>query len=622
MKQIFILLSALTWMLWQASAQPAPTIIDGANYSERSTAFLRYCAAARPGKETFPKEAMAFYVARLLLGQDTEYALKKIDEATEISLKNATARLRANPADDNARDPFIKHSLMHGYLIARDKIPAATAQKIRDYVALYFHKEWRGFGSMNYRLMKDASGFVAAETWPDLKDSEGLDAEGIKAATRARLYQYFHAITHENLDEYNGPIYYATDLMPIRMLADFAQDGEMRRRATLTLDWMMINLANAWNQGYYVSAAARSKYWGSLITSPDSPGPTAAIGWFYFGGRRGIDAARTAPYHAFWMAYPSRYQLPEIIARVASQRERPFAARESVLSFKPNEVRKYTWHTPSYTLASQWENVPRHDSSFYKETKRQMLKWLSDKPVSTFSVQQENYLRPYRPKDVTKNAFGYGENPFHQVLQHEGTLVGVYAVPANFPFYKLYVPFTKSGAIVRREEKEGWVFCHGGSMLFAFKLIKSGVWGKPQENCDVLWSEERNNGWVLETSEVGAFAGGGTDAELNRFANTVLQKTKIEAAIDGPLPRLKFTSLNGHVLEITYRPHGAAYKNQHQINGAAVEYRAFALMENPWLHQAVNSSELRLNHGGQTRLYDFQKWMVAESKTPRASAVN
>jgi hypothetical protein len=387
----------------------------------------------------------------------------------------------------------------------------------------------------------------------------------------------------------------------------------MKQRATLTLDWLMINLACAWNQGYNIATAGRSKGWGCVNTSPDNSDGCAAVGWFYYGGRRGIVAERTCPHHAFWMAYPGAWRVPEPATRIAQARNKPFTARESVLSIGGCDIRKTVYQSVSYGLTCQWEDVPNPESSFFKETKRQLLKWVSDKPASTFSVQQQNYLRPYRPKDVTANAFGYGENPFHQVLQHENVQIGLYDVPEGFPFYRMYVPFTTAGAIVKRFEKQGWVFCHGGSMLFAFQTIRPSAWGQPEQGCDVLWSDHRRNGWVLETAELRPYAGGGAEAELDRFAADVLAKGRIDASgMDQATPRLEYTTVGGHRLELDFRPFGQHYVDQHRIDGAVVDYRAFPLMDNPWVHQEVDGDALTLSQGGSTRVYDFSAWSVTE----------
>ncbi len=607
-------LAALFLVAVAASASPAPAPpavppIEGRTPDERAAAFLAFCAAERPRREDFPKEAMGYCLARLILNRDVDYAIAKIDAAAAATLKASRDRLRKDPADLNALDPFNQHALVNGYLLQPDRFPASTVRAIREFVSLNGHREWRGFGSTNYRLMRDGSGFLAAERWPDLKDADGLGAEEIRRATAGRLYGCFDTIVRKNLDEYNAPTYYTTDLMAVRMLAEFARDAEMKRRATRTLDWMMLDLACSWNQGYHVATAGRSKGWSCVATSPDAPDTTAAVGWIFFGGRRGINPVQACPHHTFWLAYPGAYRLPAIVTDVALDRAVPFPARESVLSVGGCDIRKVLWQSPSYGLTCQWEDAPNKACALFKETKRQMLKWVSDRPASTFSIQQENYLRPYRPKDVTPNAFGYGENPFHQILQHEMTQVGIYAVPEGYPFHQMYVPFTTQGAIVRRIEKDGWIFCHGGGMLFGFRLVKPGAWGKPQRDCDVLWSDHRKNGWVLETSELKSYAGGGPETELDRFAEDVLKKVRIDTAgIDDAAPRLQVTSLQGRRLEIVFRPFGTPYTDQHRVDGRPVDYRAFPLLENPWVRQAVDGDVLTVKHGGATRTWNFKTW--------------
>jgi hypothetical protein len=240
-----------------------------------------------------------------------------------------------------------------------------------------------------------------------------------------------------------------------------------------------------------------------------------------------------------------------------------------------------------------------------------MLKWVSDHAQSSFMPMQDNPRRPYNLAENKANAFGYGENPFAQSLQHGRTLVGVSAVPDDYPYWRISAPFSTTGSIVKRVEREGWVCCHAGSMLFAFWLGGEPRWAghRAKEHCDVLTSDARRTGWVLETSPLEAFAGGGVDAELDRFAVAIATRTRIDAvAIAAERPRLVYTSLEGHVLDITYRPHGEAYDRQHLVDGEVVDYGSFPLLGNPWVRQALDGDELIIEHGGRTLRYDFRTW--------------
>lgn len=587
--------------------------LDGKTPAERAAALVRYAAGLKPKDELYPKAAASAYAARLLLNRDTNYALAKLDAAVSSRLEMAKKKLRANPLNPTGLDPFDKVVLVHAYFLGKDKIPPATALKIRDYCALYAHKVWKGYGAMNYRLMMDGAGFLAAEEWPELVDADKLNATEIQKATRARLFGYFDGICRRNFDEYGAPIYLAVDLDAIKMLAEFARDPEMRKRATLTLDAMLLDVACTWNQGYNVGSASRAKYWFSTQTSPDSMASTAATAWIFFGANRLVTGTDW-----FWMAPLGNYELPQPIIKVAQDRSQPFTHIASVPAFGDAQVHRMTYHSLNYSLASQWDHPNSPTSSLYKESRRTLLKWVSDKPVSTFCVCMENPARPYRLSENRANKLGYGENSYSQSLQHEGTLIGVYAVPTNFPYWKLYAPFTTRGAIVKRIERAGWVFCHNGSMLMGFYTVKPHSWGKKQmEDCDLLWCDARTNGWVLETSELKPFAGGGVDVELNRFADAVLAKTKVDSSgITTANPRLRYTSLTGHTLDLTWLPHKARYTGQSKVDGVAVNYPSWPELKNPWVFQQTNSPNLTVTIDGQKLEYDFANWTRKLSKQP------
>jgi hypothetical protein len=598
-----------------ASSPPKPpALLTGDTWRARSDGLVQYAALTKPRNARSAKEAMANVAARLLLNIDTAWAIDTFHRC----LDTAIAARQKKPEDPNSLNPFDFHALTNAYLLCADKFPPDAAAKLRLYASLYTSEKWTGFGSLNYRLMRDGSAYLCAELWPDMVDAKGLNGTGIAAATRARLYGYFDTIVRRNLDEYSAPIYFTTDLMAVRMLAEFARDPEMKRRATLTMDWMLINTASLWNQGYYVTSAGRSKYFSGVTTGPSNPGCTPATAYLFFGGLRPITPQSTGLMHTFWLAYPGSYQLHPIISAIATDRAQPFVDRQSVIFVpfskrdtgpNPRLVRKYTYHAPTYSLASQFEaGFKSFTDGFFKETRRHMMKWISDKPISTFSIQQENPQRPYRIKDNIKNAFGYGENPFHQILQHRAAQVGIYDVPADYPYHRMYAPFPRTGSIVARLERDGWIFCHGGSVLFAFRGVEPGSWGKPQYDCDVMWFEQRTNGWVLDTSPVEPYAGGEPRMELARFADAILKSNRLTADLSAKPPRLTYHALSGDTLDITHLPLNTPHTNQHRINNTPVNYNTWPLMGNLWVAQQPDSPTLRIEHSGKSLTYNFDTW--------------
>lgn len=546
------------------------------------------------------------YVARMLAGKDVERAVAGWLAAAVEANHTATPK-----APSTIPDPFNKHALVHAWMLCRESPHLSTdaAERIaaatKEYVNRYGHREWRGYGALNYRLMSDGAALIAAEQWPDLSDADGLDSGSIRAATRDRLLGSFDEIVHRNNAEYGAPTYLGVNLAAMKLLADFAQDETVRHRATLTLDTMLLHVACAWHRGYHVSPASRSKFFASSMTGPDAMDCTAAIGWLFFGAERPV--AGLCEHHSGWFAFPGSYEPPPILARIAADRDKPFTHRAS----RTRTLRLTIHHEPAYALASEWELLKTPRDAHYKESRRQMLKWVSDKPQSSFMPFQENAHRPYALAENKANAFGYGENPFSQSLQHGRTLIGVTAVPDDYPYWRIEVPFSTTGSIVKRIERDGWVCCHAGSILFAFHLFGDSRWTDPRakERCDVLTSDARRTGWILETSPLEPFADGGIDAELDRFAAAVVARTAVDASrLAMERPRLLFTSLSGHVLDITYRPHGEPYASQHTINGTAVDYDSFPLLGNPWVKQALDGDDLVIEHGTDTLRYDFRTW--------------
>lgn len=400
----------------------------------------------------------------------------------------------------------------------------------------------------------------------------------------------------------------------MKLLADFAQDPEMRKRSAMTLDSMFLHAVCAWNRGYYITPGSRLKGWSNNVTGPDGLDTTGAIAWLYFGADRPVDPYRMNPGGSFWFTVKKSYQPPAIFTAIARDRSKPFthlgSARERI---------RYTIYQQSgYGVASQCEFLKNQNDGVYKEARRVMFKWVSGKRLSAFIPLQENPQRPYNLKEKKANGFGYGENPFCQVLQKDGTLLGIADVPEDYPFWKMYAPFAKDGAIIKRIEKDDWVFCHGGPVLFAFRYLQPSYWGEPNtnENLDIFRSDSRKNGWVLDTAPIADFAGGGVDAELKRFSQAVLEKSKLDASgIHSSPPRFTYRSITGHTLDITYRPHKLEESGQHKIDGKSVNYSTYPLFGNPWVQQPLGADTLQIHHGGKTLVYDFVKWTKSESSS-------
>lgn len=590
----FILFSMSILLAFSLQAQTG--YVDGDNYADRSANACKVYAQMPLGKLE-PKDAMPLLTARVQTGKDVTNAIQSANRMMDAAL---------NDKSDHALDPFFLHAIVHGYCVGRGQWLPELVAKFRTFAARYDFTKGPGV-SLNYELMRDGGGWLAAQEWPDLRDAAGHDAKQIQLLCAKRLLETFTQITAENCTEYEAPLYYGTDLMALRMLAEFAREPQMQRAAQMTLEWMLVQTAAYWHHGYYISSAGRAKYWGSNNLSPDGPGATTAMAFLLFGGDRPARIAGVP--QGYWLAHPGK-SLPVdwLPAWQAALPETRLVTGSVIIPSHGIYVRKMAWFTTGYGLASERDDGTTEKSYLFKESRRTMMKWISDKPESSFTVIQENRLRPQQKE---KNKFAYGENPYGQVMQYKGTLIGVYDVPESYGFWKMAAPFTTGGAIVRRYERAGWVFCHGGTMLFAFRSVRLAQWDKPdvREHLDLLECDARCNGWVLETSPLARFAGGGVQKELDRFADAILEKTGIAGDVTASSPELIFTNLDGHTLDLHWHPPAERYAGQCVLDGKALNYD-FPLLSAPGLEQSLGGP-MAVVTGSTRRVYDFFHWRVS-----------
>ena len=553
-----VLIVAVTGQAWAVAASSAE-------------AAVRY-AKAEIRAADFPKDAMPLYTARVLAGVDPAETLKAADHMLEVSLVEKL-------------DPFNLHAIVHAERVGGERWPSTLRAKFRAYAARWDFTKPIGV-SLNYELMRDGAGWIAAGVWPDLVDTAGNNAARIRELCGARLRKTLAAIPREGATEYDAPLYYGTDFMALRLLADFADEPDLRDSARHCLEWMLVQTGAHWHRGYAVTSAGRAKYWGSQQVCPDAPGATTAMAWMLFGGDR--DAHIEGVPQGFWMSYPSPWLSSlDWLSSWQSALPVPRAVQASVLiSSHGFYVRKQAWITSGYGLASQRTDGTAANSYLYKEARNVVLRWVSEKPASTFIVFQENRRRP---QEKIANAFAYGENPYAQTLQHEGTVLGVYDVPADYGFSRLIAPFTTHGAILARVERDGWVCAHGGSVLFAFRSLTPAHWLSPdhREGLDLYASDAARGGWVLETVPVAGFAGGGVEAELARFAEAMVTRTKLDAASGAAPQCVVFTNLAGHHLELTWKSPEKAYAGECRMDGRPIDYAAFPLLDLPTAHQPL-----------------------------------
>ncbi len=620
-----IIIIAILFASFNINAQI--TTISGTTMHDRQLAVVKklaqYTANCTTGD---PKYDSPYPVARLALHIDTVFAIRQLDTL-----------YTKYQADSSVDDEFDLHAAMHTYTLCKTQLPAALKQKIKNYLTKEDYR--RKHITTNLYLMSWAAGFLATEEWADFTDRAGNSNSVIKSHTRSNILSYLWKFFHLNCYEADAFIYNPIDFMAVRMLAEFALDTEVKSKAELVYQSMAVSLLCSWNKGIYVANPMRSKGWGNMNTGYIASNIITSLSWTFFGNPE--NKFRIKPftvssygslYALFWMCYQGKVSPRTSILNAYKSKSYPYV-HTGMVDSSSGKFYKYAYQSNNYGLATQTEiTIPLSSaltSYNYKEIKRTYMAWKSDTIGSHFSVCQDN---PERPTDFSNfNAFGYGENPFHRVLQSKQAAIGVYNVPASYDAYKIYVPFTKLG-IKSKIESGGWVFCHAGTMLFAFRTIEPYRWQTtPEPSFDVLElldTNARKGAWILETSEITSqYSDCTISAELNKFKDSILSKTKFDTLnySTSSFARLKYYSINKDTLDLTFFPPTTNYSNQMSINGNVVSLNDPYIFNNPFVKQKNRSDTIFITNApwSDTLIWNNNSFLLDANRTVlSAKAIN
>lgn len=598
------------------------------SFADRAHYLTRFIAASPlPPSWDWRRRLLHHSIARLGLGIRTGEALGHVAKVVE------------DPGHQDLM--FLRHPLADITLRFSGLVPPALQESIRLFLCRAEDYGLQG-GTENHKLMNAVSGYLTAQIWPDWPDSPAV------ADTCSRyLNSYFDQVVRYGQGEFDSSTYSVLYLNTLATLHDFAADPLMKRKAAMMLDWYLLNTAGEWLNGHF--AGAQSRDYGS-VNGPDSPGGGQVGAWLYFGGDM-PGLLRGEPHYSVINAL-SAYRFPEEFAGMAANRPVPYTHLEShdltalhAPTHDNNEtravpgadsdlkgygyiskagVRKTTYMHARYALGSMTDGL-EGDVIWSGQLRRWSLKWDSLHPHAVMFVTHP--FPDFNPETDQYRAKWQGSSPYEQVLQHEGTLLAVYRVPCGgtykfaprqpFPSDRdPYVEgFISSTAIVHQLEKDGWLFAHGGAVLFGLRTVKPYEWV-----CDETRSTDHlihgrirsyglHNGLIVETGEASAAQDdpSAQQQELVAFAEKILKTTELaysgmEDGQDSP-PSLTYRSLQGNVLFIQYD--GSRF-----IDGNAISESAWPLIHNPYVHSAIGSGMMTVEIGGYKRMYDFTNWTV------------
>lgn len=279
------------------------------DFETRRAAFLDFVRRSPP-----PSHLCAVFheVARLAAGGPAHVPL------FEAALDYVDARLDC--AD------FVQHGVLRLLLQFGDdpRLPPALALRAkRTTLGFKYHPSEPGSDSLctwteNHQILFAAADLIAAERFPDeIFTNTGEIGSQRRERARRRVMRWLEMRFRTGFSEWLSHVYYDEDLVAVLTLVDFSADEEIRRRAAMVADVILLDMALHHFRGAFAATHGRSyercKKWNREEGSTDAMKLVFGTGSF----------ARVENQCAVSLALSPGYRTPAAVLAIAADTEEP-----------------------------------------------------------------------------------------------------------------------------------------------------------------------------------------------------------------------------------------------------------------------------------------------------------
>jgi len=477
----------------------------------------------------------------------------------------------------------------------------------------------------NHWAMYYSSLYLMAELYPNEPGSSwysGKTSEENLAEAREYLIHWMDLATTVGQGEFNPTHYIGEYAIPMLFIASWTKDPEMRIRAHMMLDWIFADHAASTLNGILRGANARTddgsvtERWNALASF---------FSWLMFG-----NTPPTASYGGWGIYFAvaaKNYELPEVIYRIALDRETDFTQRDMKRSrrrwrysdvdiapvYKTNYVRRdyavgsYQGDITDPIQAHVWDVTwavpdPRgvHNTIFSLHpisSNRDLQMYFAE----TADWMQLGVTREGKPSYDSPDKM-LGSSRFERVFQDMDTVIALYDIPAGTRFEHINGFFSKDLQQLT-EDASGWIFARGGDTYLAYRPLapysweKTWSWAKEDKGDKRLYSPHLKNGTIVQAASVSEFK---SFSDFQAAIRALPLTFKLE-----PTPSVTFESLRGKSISFTYG-------GTPSVNGKAIDYAKWRLFEGPYLNAEKGSRKLTITHGALERVLDFNTLAIAD----------
>jgi hypothetical protein len=505
--------------------------------------------------------------------------------------------------------------------LGRDQLTAEAKAAVREAWRRYF--PLRG-DTENHWVMYYTCIHLMAQLWPDEPGERwfnGKSSAELSAESQAWLLHWMDLTTTIGQGEYDCTHYLGEYTIPMLYLATWARDPAMRQRGRMMLDYLLADFAVETLQGTYVGAHARTddttvlEKWNSL---------SSYFAWQLFGNCP--PPAAYGGWGLFFAAVADHYELPEIIHRIAVDRDAPYTHTERKRTrhrWRHSDVRnapvyKTTYVTADYALGSDQggllQPIQQHswdltwavpDPRGVHNTIFSVQPFYGEEELMMYFTEMPDYMPASvtfqgKPTYISEGKL-LGGSPYEQIFQQEDALISLSEIPPGTNFEQVNGFFSKD--LTRLEEDaSGWIFAQGGRAYIAYRPLAPYEWRPLEKGGKRLYSPHRQNGTILQAASVREFA------SWEDFKMTI--RALPVTITREPRLQVKIMTLSGRRIECTY---GEPPKVEGRVVDHAQEWKLFA---GPYLNAEVGSRTLTLTHGRLKRILDFNTLTITDAVAP------
>ena len=423
--------------------------------------------------------------------------------------------------------------------------------------------------------------------------------------------------------EYDSPQYHVEHMVPMVTLADHAADPHLRHQVEQVLSLYVADMALEYYYGAWAGGHCREGYRENTWRKS---GAISALQYLYFG-----DEEFEPKHHVHGFCIPpatAAYRPPALFAEMAVDRSRPHIVKKTKaprtiyrrVEHEAQPVRKYTYMSPSFALGSSQLGLPgpgsgpidliSWDLTWRGENQQAKIccnhPYRSPERFSAFLVGYPQQIRRQIGSDKPYLQWPdrlFGASPYERMMQHEGTVIVLYKIPADdeAPFINMFLPRT-----IAWVERNGWIMGDTGTGAYvALYPIGPYEWTEIREEGStrhLAANPDQIDGWLLRVPDVyGGLVLEAREAEDEEsFEAFCTHRAASQPDLSGwpGSGRVAVETMDGCQLEMNY-------EGPHRVDGTAIDYDAYPLYEAPGVDAPLGTGRMTFSRGDQEVKLDF-----------------